>query len=694
MAATARREELEPPASAQRPARRAARAGALDRDRTRAAHRGGDGGARRAARRARAGGGGRGPPLRRDRGQPALRGRGAARGLAAGPGRAGVAEPEGAGRDPGAPRAVVRAGPRPGRRRGDDRARVHGGRARRGRARPTRRPSSRGLDELWQRRIVREQGADAYDFSHDTIREVAYLALSPARRRQHHLRVARALERVARPRSGAGERATRRPLRPRRGGRPGGHLVRARGRGGAAAAREHARRSACWIARSTLLRALPDRRRSARRGNSRSSPRSPPPSWRSRAIQSNRLTAVQRRALELAQALGIEPAPPLLRSLAIASLSRDDFAGARRFAEQLRARGERDADDVLLVEGGYVLGVAAFWRGEFDVARGHFESAVARYRPEHRRAHLLRYGQDPEVSACSASPARSGSSAIPRRRSGRAMRASRWPRRSGIPTRMIALVFAALLALEMREPERLRGFRGVARRRGGERRDLALPEHRRDLQATSRYSMAGPRLASRTSSARSTIRPWRTRAGARAHPQRVLLEACAVAGEARTGLAAAERMLAMGEAPVCGRRRPAGCARNSSRHLVAPEQEVEAEFGQALQVARRQGARSPELRAAMSLLRHRLRPATTGVRAGARPAGHPPRWLQRRTGYPRPAPGRRAPRPRLTAPFRPRNAPERPRNASPPILQSKTVAASPDGRGRIFQLPLWRYCDV
>ena len=52
----------------------------------------------------------------------------------------------------------------------------------------------RGLDELWRRRIIREQAADAYDFTHDKIREAAYLALSPARRRRHHLHVARALE--------------------------------------------------------------------------------------------------------------------------------------------------------------------------------------------------------------------------------------------------------------------------------------------------------------------------------------------------------------------------------------------------------------------------------------------------------------------------------------------------------------------
>ena len=54
----------------------------------------------------------------------------------------------------------------------------------------------RGLDELWQRRIVREQQADAYDFSHDRLREVAYAAVSLTRRRLLHRRVAEALEAV------------------------------------------------------------------------------------------------------------------------------------------------------------------------------------------------------------------------------------------------------------------------------------------------------------------------------------------------------------------------------------------------------------------------------------------------------------------------------------------------------------------
>lgn len=52
----------------------------------------------------------------------------------------------------------------------------------------------RGLDELWQRRIAREQGNAAYDFSHDRIRDVAYATITPVRRRWLHRRVAQGLE--------------------------------------------------------------------------------------------------------------------------------------------------------------------------------------------------------------------------------------------------------------------------------------------------------------------------------------------------------------------------------------------------------------------------------------------------------------------------------------------------------------------
>ncbi|MEZ4866095.1 MAG: BTAD domain-containing putative transcriptional regulator [Caldilineaceae bacterium] len=53
-----------------------------------------------------------------------------------------------------------------------------------------------GLDELWRRRIMREQALGSYDFSHDRLRDVAYAEISPVRRRLLHRRIAQTLEQV------------------------------------------------------------------------------------------------------------------------------------------------------------------------------------------------------------------------------------------------------------------------------------------------------------------------------------------------------------------------------------------------------------------------------------------------------------------------------------------------------------------
>ncbi len=54
----------------------------------------------------------------------------------------------------------------------------------------------RALDELWHKRIVREHGANSYDFTHDRLREVAYGEISAPQRRMLHRRVAQALETI------------------------------------------------------------------------------------------------------------------------------------------------------------------------------------------------------------------------------------------------------------------------------------------------------------------------------------------------------------------------------------------------------------------------------------------------------------------------------------------------------------------
>jgi tetratricopeptide (TPR) repeat protein len=112
---------------------------------------------------------------------------------------------------------------------------------------------------------------------------------------------------------------------------------------------------------------------------------------------SDGLTEPQLRAHELSRRVGVEPAPTVLRSLALTTLSQGRFEEARDVGRQLHLRAERDEDEMVLVEGHYVHGISTFWQGELEAAQGHFEAAVARYRPEYRATHLAQFGQDPKV---------------------------------------------------------------------------------------------------------------------------------------------------------------------------------------------------------------------------------------------------------------------------------------------------------
>jgi DNA-binding SARP family transcriptional activator len=247
------------------------------------------------------------------------------------------------------------------------------------------------LDELWRRGIVRAHGPSAYDFSHGRIRDAAYATLSPPRQRQAHLAVAQALERSE-------------------GAAPAALALHYENAGATAEAvrwHERAAEAAQWLhAHAEAVHAL--ERALALSGDLPAGPHTaqlqlqlltalPAPLLALEGYASGRIDQVQTRALQLAGQLGSEPGPPLLWSLALAALTRGDWQGGRGFGERLRARAERDDDQVLWVESDYIRGIAAYWPGRLAEARGHFEAAMARFQPARRRAHVLRYGQDPEL---------------------------------------------------------------------------------------------------------------------------------------------------------------------------------------------------------------------------------------------------------------------------------------------------------
>ena len=141
----------------------------------------------------------------------------------------------------------------------------------------------------------------------------------------------------------------------------------------------------------------------------------------------------------------------------MSALTGEDFPATLRIGGSCRPTGERLGDDVLVVEGAYLLGMAAFWQADFAAARTHLETAVARYRPADLPTHLVRYGQDPKVACLS----RLGNTlwflgdpdAARRARDD----ALAWAERIAQPFSIgIALLFGAMLAVDMADEPALR----------------------------------------------------------------------------------------------------------------------------------------------------------------------------------------------------------------------------------------------
>jgi DNA-binding SARP family transcriptional activator len=461
------------------------------------------------------------------------------------------------------------------------------------------------LDELWRRRLVRDQGPDAYDFTHDRIREVAYLGLSPARRRHTHRRVARALERLH-----AGDPAAV-------AAQVAAHHERA---GDAEAAVAWYQEAAAAAQR---LPAYAEAVRLLERALALLETQAPGPARRERELAvltrlqgplgvvagygSERLAEVQRRGLALADELGGEPAAPLLRSLAMAALARGDVEEARRLGERLRAGGARPAgpagDGQRALQGHYVLGIVAFWHGEFETARHHLEAALDRAHAESRPGHGP---GTTEVLAASRLANTLGFLGRPEAAARARDLALDLATRTGHPhSRVGALMFSAMLALELRDPASVRAYTAELAARPG---DLGRPTGVVADALAGYVEVLDGRPGAGIARIRRALEDpaeGEHAPGMHAMVARVLLEASLAAGDVEIALVAADRVIGDNDNVRTweseGRRR-----RAELRAARGDAPAVEAGLREALAVARRQGARLFELRAAAGLLRRHL----------------------------------------------------------------------------------------
>ena len=310
---------------------------------------------------------------------------------------------------------------------------------------------------------------------------------------------------------------------------------------------------------------------------------------------SQRMATVHARALALAAQLDREPAPPLVWSLALAALTRGDWAPARMFGERLHARAERDRDQVLWVESEYIRGIAAYWPGELERARAHFEAALERFVAPRRRAHVLRYGQDPELLVrmrLAHTLWLLGHPEEADRHRDLALAAARASTHAY--SRAVTWVWAAIVALDRGDRERLELHVAELAADAGDdppgQISLALELFAGHLDV----------LDGRTEAGLDRMRPVRGRLmdgpspapGLPGVATRFLLEVYAVTRQPGPGLALADEALEMGRGAELWE---AEIRRLRATFLQEPG-EVEAELQRALAVARRQGAAAFEQR--------------------------------------------------------------------------------------------------
>jgi DNA-binding SARP family transcriptional activator len=244
----------------------------------------------------------------------------------------------------------------------------------------------RALDELWQRHIVRVQGNERWDFSHDRIREVAYGGIGPARRRLIHRRIAQGMESLFAAR--LDEVSASLAVHFDRGGQPA-RAVPFLERAAAVAARVSANEEAirCLNSALSLLEMLPaTRERDDRELSIRSSLSVALNSARGYASLEVEQNLDRVWALSRANGQGHLP----VRWLWVAFTHRfmlGDLKGTREASEEALASSLGDPS--CLCEAHHAMGGMLMSVGELAASRDHFEASLAAYDEAHPQRSAL-----------------------------------------------------------------------------------------------------------------------------------------------------------------------------------------------------------------------------------------------------------------------------------------------------------------
>ena len=235
-----------------------------------------------------------------------------------------------------------------------------------------------------------------YSFKHALTQEVTYGSLLSERRRALHERTAQAIEALfsAQLEEHCGELAYH---FSRSGNTP--KAVEYLHRAGRQAVQRSADAEAVThlTMALTLLATLPDSKERTQQELALQITLGP--AWMAtKGFAAPEVGAVYARALELCRQLGetLHLFPALL-GLRTFYTVRAELQTARELAGQLVTLAEKSQDPALLVQARRALGTALFYLGEPVLARAHLEQAMALYDPSQHHSHAFIYGLEPGV---------------------------------------------------------------------------------------------------------------------------------------------------------------------------------------------------------------------------------------------------------------------------------------------------------
>ena len=248
------------------------------------------------------------------------------------------------------------------------------------------------VDELWRRRIIRDQGL-TYDFTHDKLRAVALEMVSPARRRQLHRAVAEAI--AVELHSDIDAASPQLAAHYDQAGMVEPAIDAYRMAGGRAVAVSALEEAVTMFQRALALLAdlPPSPGRDAVELDIRIALGSPLVALD--GYGSKGAHQLYERALSLCRNLHRPVEPPILRGLGLARLQGCRFQDCDELARALLEHESQDP--ITRTEGRYLLGVSAFWRGDLARARHYLDGAVEGYDLSHCGEHLALFAQDPKA---------------------------------------------------------------------------------------------------------------------------------------------------------------------------------------------------------------------------------------------------------------------------------------------------------